>query len=78
MTVAQMLTLAASGDSGYSDEELARVCAADMLAGRDRRRIADEYAAELEAERVEVDEGQWEPYRCPRTDLENNELKNGG
>jgi len=49
MTVSQMLVYAATGVSGYEPEELARITAADMLAERDVRRIADEYAAELEA-----------------------------
>ena len=43
LTVAQMLTLAASNSSGYTPEELGRIVAADILAERDERRIAEEY-----------------------------------
>jgi hypothetical protein len=43
MTVAQMLTLASTGATPYEPEELARICAADILAERDRRRAVEEY-----------------------------------
>jgi hypothetical protein len=41
-----MLALAVADTTGYEPEELARICAADMLAERDLGAIARGYAAE--------------------------------
>ncbi len=64
--------------AGYEPEDAGKVAAADLLSERDERRIRAEYAAGLEAERVEVRERQWEPWECQQTDSEIQKLKNGG
>jgi hypothetical protein len=59
LAVSQMLLLVAAGTTPYEPEELARICAADLLAERDVRRLAAEWSDELDA----MAERQWEPWR---------------
>lgn len=53
LAVSQMLLLAAAGTTPYEPEELARICAADLLAERDVRRLAAEWSDEWRCERTE-------------------------